>query len=237
MAVLDDLVQLVAFQLGNRPDLTQPVAAIGAISRIELWLKNAYVSLGMGQSFSEMESTLTFTTTVGLDNYAYPTTVRAIKSLVLSRPDGTVILPARKDIQYIRRYASVGITSAPAIWAPFSSLIFFRPAPDMIYTATVDFWAKPVISGSLGTTPILLPDDWLEALTYDAAMRGHTELGEPEKARALAMLLYGFTDPQTGKFTPGMLQNLSNRMQAEAPFEDWGVQPKDRNQNYTAGGR
>lgn len=237
MATIDDLQQLVSFQMGNRPDLTTPVVSIGSITRIELWLKNAYLSLGWGQTFSETEATLTFSTAVGTDTYAYPATVRAIKSLVMSRTDGTIILPARKDIQYVRRYAGGGSNSAPAIWAPFSQSIIFRPPPDQIYTVTVDYWAKPVLASPIGNTTLLVPDDWLEAISYEAAMRGHAELGEADKSRALAMILYGFTDPQTGKFTPGMLQNLQNRMQAEAPYEDWGVQPKNRYMSYTAGAR
>jgi hypothetical protein len=218
---------------GGKVNIT--AAAQTGPSRIDLWLRDAYINLGMSTPFPDSEFSIQDLYTVqGVDNLNYPDTVRAIKCLTLYRPDGTVLTMETKDVQYIRRMNSQN-QGAPSIWCDFAQSILLRPVPDGNgpYQAVMDVWLKPVILNPIETTPILLPDDWLEVLDYMAAARGHTELQEEDKARAIQSLLYGSVDPQTGKYTPGMVQNLQTRMQATSPYINFGVQPKGATQTYT----
>lgn len=63
-------------------------------------------------------------------------------------------------------------------------------------------------------------------------MRGHAELLESDKSQALQTLLYGYNDLMQQRHIPGIVDNLMNRTEAEAPSRDYGLQPKYR-QNYT----
>lgn len=203
-------------------------------SRIDIWLRDAYINLLMENRFPLTEDTIDFNLVQGVSKYDYPSTVRAIETLTLYRPDGTVITVETKDMAYLRRMNSQN-QAAPSMWADFGASIHFKPVPDDNgpYNCVLDVWMNPVILDPISTTPILLPEDWLEALDYAATVRGHTELQEEDKAHADQSLLYGYIDPQSGKYTPGMIQNLQNRIQASAPFKDWGMQPKGKTQNYT----
>lgn len=203
-------------------------------SRIEQWLTKAYINLAMENRFPGTEKSITFNTVQGVDAYDYPETVRAIEALTLYRSDGTVITVETKDIKSLRRMNAVN-QAAPSMWAEFGRQIVFRPVPDNNgpYQCVLDTWANPVIENPVSDTVILLPDDWIEALEYGATSRGHTDIQEEDKAHAIQSLLYGFVDPQTGKYTPGMIQNLQTRIQASAPFKDWGMQPKGMTQTYT----
>jgi hypothetical protein len=219
---------------GNGTEATCNITAttVAGPSRIDLWLRDAYINLGSGIPFPELEETLEFNTVQGQPVYAYPPGVRAVKALTLYRSDGTVITCETKDIKYIRRMNSIN-QGAPSIWCDFNNSIIFRPVPDANgpYLVTLDCWMKPVIEDPIETTPILLPDDWLEVLDYAACNRGHAELQEEDKAKSIQSLINGFTDP-TGKYTPGLINELQTRMQATAPYVDWGVQPQGKTQTY-----
>jgi hypothetical protein len=188
----------------------------------------------MENRFPGSEATVSFNTVQGVGAYSYPDTVRAIEALTLFRADGTIITVETKDIKYLRRMNSFN-QAAPSMWAEYGSQINFRPIPDNNgpYLCVLDCWMKPIITNPISSTPCLLPIDWLEGLDYGAASRGHTDIQEEDKAHAIQSLLYGFVDPQTGKYTPGLIQNLQNRIQASAPFKDWGMQPKGQTQSYT----
>jgi hypothetical protein len=203
-------------------------------SRIDIWLRDAYINLFMENRFPGSEATVSFNTVQGVGAYNYPDTVRAIEALTLFRSDGTIITVETKDIKYLRRMNSLN-QAAPSMWAEYGYSINFRPIPDNNgpYLCVLDCWMKPIITTPISETPCLLPIDWLEALDYGATSRGHTDIQEEDKAHAIQSLLYGFVDPQTGKYTPGLIQNLQNRIQASAPFKDWGMQPKGQTQSYT----
>lgn len=204
-------------------------------SRILYWLHKAYTNLIYENQFPDTEITYTFNLVQGQDVYPYPSWVRAIQALTLYRTDGTVITCETKDVKYIRRMANFTNQSAPSMWCEFGGSIIFRPIPDQNgpYITDLDVWSKPFISSPLGGTRVMLPEDWNEALDWAATVRGHTAIQEEDKAHAVQALLYGFVDPQTAKFTPGLIQNLQNRIQASRPFKDWGIQPKGATQGYT----
>lgn len=219
---------------GSGASFTLTVGTVTAPSRIDLWLRDTYINLMMENRFPGTENSITFQTVQGVGIYNYPDTVRAVEALTLYRSDGTIITVETKDIKYLRRMNNTN-QAAPSMWAEFKNTIQFRPIPDANgpYTCVLDVWLKPIILTPISATPCLLPIDWLEALDYGAASRGHTDLQEEDKAHAIQSLLYGFVDPQTGKYTPGLIQNLQNRIQASAPFKDWGVQPKGQTQPFT----
>jgi hypothetical protein len=228
----------VAMKLGNRQDLLVPApGSTNTYSRIAGWLRDAYISLTMSNTFEQGEVSLPpFLTTYNQDMYAYPTAVRAIKSLVGYRvTDGTPVIPEWKDINYIRRYSSPLNASGqpnvgpPSIVCAFGNNLIFRPIPDQTgYQFFMDCWMNPAITADVVSTPLALPMDWWEVLDYEAAMRGHAELLERDKARELQTLLYGYTDPQTGAKVQGIVDRLGNRRQAQAPHIDYGMQPKFR---------
>jgi hypothetical protein len=230
----------VSMKLGNRADLNQPAVGSGnTYSRIDGWLRDAYISIAYARTFEQTEQTIAIQLVAGNDTYAYPTTVRAIKSLVgLNTATGASVVVDWKDINYIRRY-SVGnqgpnqpYNGTPSIVAAWGNNIIFRPFPDtQPYTFYLDCWMKPVIYSVLNTTQLLVPDDWLEVIDYEAAMRGHAELLERDKAHEIAALLNGWVEPDGSK-TIGLIERLQNRNQAQAPYTDWGMQPKFKPQ-YT----
>jgi len=234
MATIGDRVSRVAFKLGNRQDLLVPIDGGSGPSRLDLWLTDAYISLGFGVTFPESEVSMNFLTVAGSSQYARPDDVRAIKSLTGYKSDGTVLTIETKDIGYLRRYQNEQVMnnppkSTPAIWAEFGSYLYFSPVPNDAYSIFVDYWQKPIVDqtsqASIESTNLQLPDDWLEVLDYEATMRGHAELQEPDKSMALQQLLYGATDA-SGRYSPGLIQNLMNRRQASTPYKDWGLQPK-----------
>jgi hypothetical protein len=75
-----------------------------------------------------------------------------------------------------------------------------------------------------------MPDDWLEILDYSAAMRGLTELIEPDKAAALYNLLFGprgenTIDPKTGRPKFGLIAQRMTAMEAEYTDAFYGLPP------------
>jgi hypothetical protein len=236
----------VSMKLGNRADLNQPAVGSGnTYSRIDGWLRDAYISIAYARTFEQTEQTISFNTVPGNDTYPYPTTVRAIKSLVgLNQQTGASVIVDWKDMNYVRRY-SVGnqgpnqpYQGTPSIVAAWANTLVFRPFPDQQpYLFWLDCWMKPVIAGVngvpglLNATQLLVPDDWLEVIDYEAAMRGHAELLERDKAHEIAALLNGWVEPDGSK-TIGLIERLQNRAQAQAPYKDWGMQPKFKPQ-YT----
>jgi hypothetical protein len=205
-----------------------------AASRINMWMRDAYINLTMSNRFPGTEETITLKTVQGKSVYNFPETVRAIEALTLYRPDGTVITCETKDMKYIRRMNNVN-QAAPSMWCEYGNQIHFRPVPDGKgpYTIVLDVWTKPLINSPLDATLIVMPLDWLEVLDYETAARGHTEMQEEDKAHAIQAMLYGYSDPATGKYTPGLVQNLQNRLQASGAFKDYGIQPQGRTQSFT----
>lgn len=233
----------VAMKLGNRQDLLLPAPNSGnTYSRISGWLRDAYISVGMSQTFSETESTMTFSLVQGQDTYTYPTSVRAIKSLVgINQDTGASIIVDWKDINYVRRYSSgtpltngTPFQSIPSIVADFGNNLIFRPVPDnsniLFY---MDNWTKPIITTDVDSTQLQVPDDWLEIIDYEATLRGHAELLERDKGREMMTMLWGYTDPSTGSKTQGIIDRLGNRKQAQVPYAPYGIQPK-YNPGYTS---
>lgn len=230
----------VAMKLGNRQDLMAPQpGSSNTYSRIDGWLRDAYISISFSQTFEQTEETTTFKTVPGQDAYDYPDTARAIKSLVgVNQQTGAPIIVDWKDINYVRRYAQnypgQPNQGTPSIVAPWGQGLIFRPIPDaQPYLFYLDIWEKPVIEDDVISTQLALPDDWLEVVDYDAAIRGHAELLEDDKAASKSKLLYGWTDPNTGQKVQGITDRLGTRLQAQKPWMDWGIQPK-WNARYTS---
>lgn len=258
MDILANRRAFVALELGNRADIQQ-LGAQGAPSRVDNWLWQSYLNLAMSYKFSESENTSTDQWQTGSDSINYPTTARAVLNVAFFRHvDGTAIRVWWKDISYLRRYPTTNPggtqnVGPPSIIATFGQQIFVRPLCDsQLYDVTIDFWEKPLQnagqpapapfaynptgSADIGGTLFKVPDDWLEVIDYGAKLRGHADLGEPDRANAIQQLLYGFTVPTTNKFVPGLIAQMWTRRQAEAPGMDYGMQPSSKKRDYTSVG-
>lgn len=252
MATIEDRRTFVQYELGNRADLSQ-AGVDGAPSRIDNWIWQSYLNLGMSYGFDESETTIQGQWQNGMNVISYPDDARAIKALTFYRQSGTVVRVNWKDIAYIRRYSiqqpgssnmlpSVG---PPSVVADYANDIYVRPLCDQsIYNYYLDYWQKPqqALGGtdgdnSIQDTELQVPEDWLEVIDMGAMMRGHISLGEKEKAGAIQQNLFGFTIPTTGKFVPGLIATMWTRRQAQAPFMDYGIQPRQAKRSYgsTAG--
>jgi len=235
MDTIDDRVSYVQLELGNRADLTA-----GNPSRIQNWIWQSYLNLGSSYKFHENQKTVTLQWISGMDSIPYPDDARAILNVAFYRAiDGTAIKVNWKDINYLRRYPTQGLSGAqnvgpPAIAASFTDQLFIRPLCDsQVYNVIIDYWAKPTKASPIGDTDLLVPDDFLEIIDMGAMMRGHASLGEAEKAQSLQQLLYGFTIPTTSKFVPGLIATLYTRRQAEAPTMDYNIQPTQTKRTFT----
>lgn len=212
----------VLLELGNRQDLDN-----GTPSRLDLWYRNAYINLVQAYDFEGLELTIKEDVS-STDTLLWPAQARALKSLIITDQSGAVTYPDFKDIQTVRRMqqTSTGPSKA-SVFTIFGNAFIFAPAFDInVYTLTIDLWSRALLANPLHDTPLLLPDDWFEALDYLVMMRGHVALVEPDKALAIQRLMYGYTDPSTGNHVPGMLYNLQLRKQANAPARDYGFQPR-----------
>lgn len=257
--VLGNRRPYVLVELGNRADIAQQ-ASSGGPSRIDNWIWQSYLNLGMSYPFDDAQLSITGQWQAGMDSIAYPVDARRIDAIQFYLLNGGIACRVSwKDISYLRRYPpgpgplSMPVPSVgpPSVVADFGQQIFVRPLADSnIYNYVLDYWAKPTKlvgqsdltadppytslgSADIGGTQLLVPNDWLEVIDMGAMMRGHASLGEPEKAQALQQLLYGFTVPTTGKFVPGLIAQMWNRRQAQAPAMDYSIQPRQAKRRYT----
>jgi hypothetical protein len=119
------------------------------------------------------------------------------------------------------------------MYCVFANSILLAPIADAgPYTATIDYWQRAFFTADIVSTNLLLPDEWFEVLDYMVFLRGHVALGEPDKAAAIQQLLYGFTNPNSKTYTPGLIQNLQLRRQANEMARDYGVQPRSVRQPH-----
>lgn len=232
--LISDRVSRVTLMLGNRTDLD---------SRITSWLCDSYRELGMTYHFEELVDTVEETLVAGQTDYAYPTTdttkgslrsgysTRAIKALTIINPSNGNRIPLRyRDEKYIDRYPVLTTNwGPPSIYADYGKQAILRPPPDLTYTLIWRIWCEPLIDQvTAANTMIFLPNDWLEILDYGAALRGHTELLERDKATELHNLLYGSEDPRTGRRVPGLIaQRLMTKSAAYAQ-QEYGIRPNIR---------
>lgn len=224
---------LVRTKLGERTDID---------TKINQWIRDAYIELAMAISFEELLTSSDVSTTTGEvlgvdDIYNYPANARAIKSIHIVRTDGSAYELRRKNVKYLDKY-NTSTTGPPSIYAPWSSQgatplttfvrqIIVRPMPDtVVYTLRWRFWRLPIIESTLADTVLQVPLDWLEIIDYAAAMRGFSDLIEYDKAAAIQMLLYGGFDPATGRKMPGLIKQKMTGMVAESEAEEYGIQPR-----------
>ncbi len=226
----------VSMKIGNRADLLEPAPGSGqTYSRISGWLRDAYIAISTCRTFEQTEATYQFNLVQGQTEYLIPGQLRALKALTGYDSSGTPIILEYKDIAYIRRYNPNGSSfqARPSIYTFYGNKMIIRPSPDQdTYTFYLDYWQRPLITADVDSTPLLVPDEWLEVIDYEAAARGNAELQQADRSHEMLELLNGYTDPQTGRFVPGIIERLQNRNQATSPYVDWGMQPS-YNGGYT----
>lgn len=248
MGTFADRQTRVALVLGNRADITTPVAPT-AVSRVMGWIRDSYINICMSYPMDTLEISLSGSIPAGTASIPYPDDCRAIQAITFTNPnDGTTFQPDWKDLQYLRMF-NTSNPGPPSVWTTQKQQLLLAPTPDKQYDYIIDYWQLPQIIGDgdvvdpnestvdISATPILLPYDWLEILDYGAEMRGHAELLEREKATALQQLLFGFTIPLTNKFVPGMIGQILTRRQAQAPYVDYGMAPRSTKREFTNTGR
>lgn len=226
----------VAMKLGNRQDLLQPAPdSVFTYSRISGWLRDAYIAIATCRTFEQSEKTFQFQTVAGQDTYPLPSDLRAMKAFTGYDQFNTPIQVLYKSIAYIRRYnpgtlpvgSPTPMLARPSIFTFFGNNIIFRPVPDQsTYTFFLDYWQRPLISQNVDSSYLLVPDEWLEVVDYEAAIRGNAELQQADRSREMMEMIYGFSDPTTGRSTPGIIERLQNRAEAMSPYTDWGIQPQ-----------
>jgi hypothetical protein len=233
MATIAERAVRVLSMLGNRTDL---------VSKIEGWVRDAYFEFGMKYDFEELEETHNLAITGANNNntYTYPTLtlnnnswyVRGIKALTLFGNNNTRVIPLiKKDIKWLDRLPET--QGSPAIFCSFKNSIIMHPTPNTDWTLRWRVWLKPRIEIEdnnnnlhMNSTEILLPEDWLELIDYGAALRGHVDLLERDKAGEIMQLLFGSEDPRNGRKIPGLISQRLLRRHAESPMNDWGMRPK-----------
>jgi hypothetical protein len=231
--LISDITPEVAYMLGNRTDLT-----IGDPSKVDIWVRDAYLELAMNYPFDELEDSVNDNFVQGVDTYEIPTEGRGIKALTLVFPaGGREPRPIRRrHIRNIRRYQTTN-QGPPAIYAPLTPAgqprsIIVRPVPDQSYSIIWDVWTLPTIQSDVEQTQIMMPADWLEVLRYAACIRGHVELQEQDKAQDKRTFLYGGQDAQTGRQVPGIIkQRMLSRM-ADQDDVEYNIVPRVR--RYTS---
>jgi hypothetical protein len=251
--------ETVAIELGNRADILA-FGANGGPSLVDGWLWRSYLGFARTYEFSEAQVTIQGQWLAGMSAIIWPDNCRAIDSIKFYWPNGTSVRTRWKDMDYLRRYpagppdistvtyplVSIG---PPAITAQHGNLIYVRPYADQtVYTYILDYFQKPILvvgqssidppytavgSEDIGATPFMVGDDWLEIIELGAELRGHINLGEPDKAQAIQQLLFGFTVPTTGKQVPGLIAQALNRRQIMASRMDYNIQPTQPKRDYT----
>lgn len=223
MATIGDEVTVVASLLGGRTDLN---------SQISQWLANGYRDLASTVPFETLEETDNQVCVPNIGEYDYPSEARAIKSLTIQVPASS---PAssrplyKRNVNIIDRYIGVN-PGVPAIWAPYNQQMILRPLPNDSYPLIVRYWEKVVIDADdINDTEILVPEDWLEIVEYEAMMRGYMDLQELDRAGAIRSLLYGQGDPRK----PGLIKQRLTRIQAESMDANYGVRPRITRYGWT----
>lgn len=247
MVTLGSLCGDINFMLGNRNDIltyapfpTTPAPV--KTDRLVQWLLEAYTEIALGYRFEELEEDYQDQMVTGTDMYKLPPLTRKIRAITLIFPlsnGNQEPRPIRRrHIRNIRRYQTSSF-GPPSIYAPHNPKnqpgIIVRPVPDQGYTFIWDVQVKPTINNDVVSTPVMLPDDWIDVLKWSTCLRGHTSLVERDKAGEVQTLLYGGYDPNTGRRIPGMIkERVSARDQEDIEDTEFGLQPQVRRFTNTA---
>ena len=240
---ISDRTSLVKTKLGEKS---------GIDTKVNQWIRDAFIEFAMSIPFEELLSSKDETTTTGAtlgtdDVYTYPSDCRAIKSIHMVRSDGSSYELRRKNTKYLDKY-NTSSTGPPTIYAPWSKQprasferqIIVRPMPgaSVTYTLRWRFWLMPIIdSDTLANTYLTVPLDWLEIIDYAAALRGFMDLLMFDRAQVTHAFLYGGLDPNTGFKMPGIVKQRMTAMVAESESEEYGIRPRLVGYTNTHGGR
>jgi hypothetical protein len=220
---IGDLVPAVASLLGGRSDSND---------KISQWIAAGYRDIGTSIPLETLEASASILCVPGTQSYGYPSDARGIKDLTIQIPSQTQTSPTtansfrplyKKNMSIVRRYAT-NTWGVPSIWAPFKNTIWLAPVPNQGYPLIVDYWQLVVLNSTdINNTQILVPDDWIEIIQYEAQMRGWIDLQEPDKAGAIRTLLNG--NPKKPGM-PGLIKQRLTQIQSESSNASYGVRPR-----------
>lgn len=225
--MLDTTITMMAvdvkFNLGNRSNID---------TQINQWIRDAYREIGNNFPLETLEISLDSVMSAGTYIYDYPSDGRAIKSISIqsdiTNQAGPIEL-VMKDIRYLQRYP-LNQTGIPSLWAPFNRQIHVRMSPADAYPLALKYWQFVSIDpNTLGDTVLMVPDDWLEVIQYEATRRGFIALKQYMDAQALHMLLHG--DPKNPG-DPGLIKRKLTQNAAESAISDYAISPKIRRYTF-----
>jgi|SRR5215472_2056861 len=238
MYTISDRRGIVQVYLSNRADLAVKSSTLPSPFNnrpmIDHWLMESYLDLGNNYDFEDMEVGPFFTACAG-DNITqyipFPGDVRAIKQVMISPTFDNRWYPllGPKNIKVITRTTIVS-PGRPSQWARFGYNLWFDRIPDRSYPIMLFYWQKPQIvydssltsQSDVDTTPLLMPDDWLEILDREAELRGWIYLQNNDKINRARTLIYG--DPKDPT-NPGLIKEKQMCRTAERIDQDYAFDP------------
>jgi len=97
----------------------------------------------------------------------------------------------------------------PFKYTRYGAQFWFGPQPGQPYNVYLPYQVRHPFNPDLQSTPIRLPQDWLDILSYAAAERGAINLRWNDQANFLHTILYGdpkSVNPVTGEYgRPGLI--------------------------------
>lgn len=208
-------------------------------STVERCIRDAYLAIAGKVPFEDLQvGPTTIACVIGQQSYALGTILSAtplagIISIRVERSANTGVIRLKRD--HVRNYDAMATpaNSFPVKYARWSSNIELWPPPDNTYNMKIRYWRKPVIDGTIANTTLLVPDDWLELIKWEAVYRLYTILNRPIDAMGLitpSQLPRMGSTKKTIFHDIGIIPRLWNDLlltisQRESIDEDFGINP------------
>ena len=156
---------------------------------IEHHMGNFYKVLTARVPFEELMATDTYTCGINdpsIDVGTETPDLAGFKSLRINYLDGTG-LRLKKD--HVNNFDKTGTPPSrrPCKYARYGKSLELWPPPDQEYIITARYWKKGVLSGTIGNTVMLVPDEWLELIAWETTYRVLIFLGRMQDAMSLVI--------------------------------------------------
>ena len=149
-------------------------------TRVEIWIRDAYVELLHSYKFHEVEKMTTFTLGVGATDKALSAIAADVKN-VLSIRDTTTKWKLRKAHFRWMDNRTI-ITGIPSHYARFGDTLLFDAAPSAVITYQIRYRKEITEPNYVGSNYSELPEEWDEIIRLRAIAKGYLALLEPEMA-------------------------------------------------------
>jgi hypothetical protein len=156
---------------------------------VDRWVNEALREVAYAFKFHELEASVNFSTVIGTPAYlltvAGITNSRYIEEMWVTDPDTGIATRVRPETR-TRYRKNLGVLtdtetySTPKWYHRFASSLYMRPAPDKVYTVSVDY-GKLVNSLTAPADASQLLEDWDECISMGALYRGFRHFGEYDR--------------------------------------------------------